>query len=61
MPLDAGDFFARVVALLSGTVGVLQALRVNDQKAGHGVASQFLVCLANRFVAGLQIHSKLKA
>jgi hypothetical protein len=38
MPLDAGDLFARVVALLFSAVSVLHALRVNDQKAGHGVA-----------------------
>ena len=49
MPLDAGDLFARVVALQLGAVGVLHALRINDQKAGHGVAPQFLAGLANGF------------
>jgi len=47
MPLDAGDLFARVVALLLGAVCVLYALRINDQKAGQGVAPQFLAGLAN--------------
>ena len=47
--LDAGDFLACVVALLVGAVGVLYALRVNDQKAGQGVAPQFLAGLANGF------------
>src|ERR1700683_2716823 len=42
-------FFARVVALLLGAVCVLYALRINDQKAGHGVAPQFLAGLANGF------------
>src|SRR5665213_4524139 len=47
--LDAGDFLARVVALLLSAVGVLHALRVNNDEAGHGVASQFLAGLANGF------------
>ena len=47
--LDAGDFLARVISLLVGAVGVLHALRVNDQKAGQGVAPQFLAGLANGF------------
>ena len=47
--LDAGDFLACVVALLLGAVRVLHALRVNDQKAGQGVAPQFLAGLANGF------------
>ena len=46
---DAGDLFARVAALLLGAAGVLHALRINDQKAGHGVAPQFLAGLANGF------------
>ena len=37
--LDAGNFFARAVALLLRAVGVLHALRINDQEAGHAVAS----------------------
>ncbi len=45
--LDAGDLLARVVALLLGAVGVLHALRVNDQEAAQGVAPQFLAGLAN--------------
>ena len=49
MPLDAGDFLARVVALLVGRVGVLRALRVGYQKTGLRVAPQFLAGLANRF------------
>ena len=49
MTLDAGDLLARVVALLFGAVGVLHALRVNDQEAGRGVAPQFLAGLANGF------------
>ena len=49
MPLDAGNFFARVVALLFGAVGVLHALRINNDEAGCGVAPQFLAGLANRF------------
>jgi hypothetical protein len=44
---DAGDLFARVAALLLGAVGVLPALCIIDQKAGHGVAPQFLAGLAN--------------
>ena len=47
--LDAGNFLARVVALLFGGVGVLYALRVSNQKTGHGVAPQFLAGLANGF------------
>ena len=41
VPLDAGNFLARVVPLQLRTVGVLHALRVNDQEAGHAVASLF--------------------
>ena len=47
--LDAGNLLACVVALLIGAVGVLHALRVNDQEAGQGVAPQFLAGLANGF------------
>jgi hypothetical protein len=47
--LDARDFFASVVTLLLGAIGVLHALRVNNQEAGHGVASLFGSGLANRF------------
>jgi hypothetical protein len=36
--LDAGHFLARVVSLVFRAVGVLRALGINDQKAGHGVA-----------------------
>jgi hypothetical protein len=50
MPLDAGNLFARVVSFLFGAVGVLYALRVNNDEAGRGVAPQFLADLANRFV-----------
>ena len=49
MALDAGNFFARVVALLFGAVGVLHALRINNDEAGRGVAPQFGAGLANRF------------
>jgi hypothetical protein len=45
--LDAGDFFAGVVTFLLGAIGVLHALRVNNQEAGHGVASLFGAGLAN--------------
>jgi len=45
--LDAGDFFTRVVALQLRTVGVFHALRINNQEAGHGVASLFGAGLAN--------------
>jgi len=47
VPLDARNFFARVVALLLRAVGVLHALRVNDQEAGHAVASLFHTGRAN--------------
>ena len=47
--LDAGDLLARIVSLLSGAVGVLHALRVNDQKASRDVAPLSLSGLANRF------------
>jgi len=47
--LDAGDFLARVVALLLSAVGVLHALRVSNDEAGHGVAPQFLAGRANGF------------
>ena len=41
VPFDAGHLLARVVSLLLGAIGVLHALRVNNQEAGHGVASPF--------------------
>ncbi len=47
--LDAGDLFARVIALLAGRVGVLHALRVHDQEAGRAVAPLSDAGLANRF------------
>ena len=49
MPLDAGDLFAGVVSFLFCTVSVLDALRVNNDEAGCGLAPQFLAGLANRF------------
>jgi len=45
--LDAGDLLARVVALFFCRVGVLHALRVNDDEAGRGVAPQFGAGLSN--------------
>ncbi len=47
--LDAGDLLARVIALLAGRIGVLHALRVDDQEAGRGAAPLFDAGLANRF------------
>jgi len=47
VPFDAGYFLARVVSLLLSAIGVLHALRVNDQEAGHDVASLFDSGLAN--------------
>ena len=47
--LDAGDLLARVIALLFGAIGVLHALRVNDQEAGCGVAPLSGAGLANGF------------
>lgn len=49
MSLDAGYLFARIVSFLFSRVGVLDALRVNDDEAGCGLAPQFLADLANRF------------
>lgn len=49
MPFDAGNLFARIVALLFGAVGVLYALRVNNDEAGLRVASKFDAGLANGF------------
>ncbi len=49
MALDAGNLLARVVALLTGGVGVLHALCINDQEAGRATASLFGAVLANRF------------
>ena len=45
--LDAGNFFARVVALLLRAVGVLHTLRINDQEAGRAAASLFDTGRAN--------------
>jgi hypothetical protein len=47
MPLDAGDLFAGIVAFLLSRVGVLDALRVNNDEAGRGLAPQFFAGLAN--------------
>ncbi len=47
MALDAGDFLACVVALLAGCIGVLHALRINDQEAGRGAAPLSGAVLAN--------------
>ncbi len=47
VPFDAGYLLARVVSLLFRAIGVLHALRINDQEAGHGVASLFGPGLAN--------------
>ena len=49
VPFHAGDLLACVVALVFSAVGVLHALRVNDQEAGHDVAPKFGAGLANRF------------
>ena len=38
MPLDARNLFAGIVAFLAGAIGVLDALRVDDQKARRGFA-----------------------
>jgi len=47
MSLDAGNLLARVVALFFCRVGVVDALRVNNNEAGCGLAPQFLAGLAN--------------
>jgi len=49
MTFDAGNLLARVIALLFGTVGILYALRINDQEAGQDVAPLFLAGRANGF------------
>ena len=49
MSLDAGNLFAGIVSFLFCRVGVLDALRVNNNEAGRGLAPQFLAGLANRF------------
>lgn len=49
---DAGNLLARVISLMFVTIGVLYALRIHDQKAGHGVASLFGADLANRVSYG---------
>jgi hypothetical protein len=46
MTLDARHFPARFVSVDFRAVGVLRALSINDQKAGHGVAPQFEADLA---------------
>ncbi len=45
--LDAGYLLARVVALLAGGIGVLHALRINDQEAGRATAPLSDAVLAN--------------
>lgn len=45
--LDSRNLFAGVVALLAGTIGVLHALRVDDQKARRGFAPLFCTSRAN--------------
>ncbi len=47
MALDAGDLLARVVALLAGCIGILHALRINDQEAGRAAAPLSGAVLAN--------------
>ena len=47
MPLDARDLLASVVAFLPGAIGVLDALRVDDQKARRGFAPLSCTNLAN--------------
>ena len=47
-PLDAGNLLARAVSILLGAIGVLHALRVNNQEASYGAASLFGAGLANR-------------
>ena len=49
MSLDAGYLFASVVSFLFSTVGILDALRINNDEAGCGLAPQFLAGLANQF------------
>jgi hypothetical protein len=49
MSLDAGNLFACIVSFLFCTVGIVDALRVNNNEAGCGLAPQFLAGLANRF------------
>lgn len=48
MTLDAGNLLAGIVAFLSGAIGVLDALRVDDQKARRGSAPLFCTGRANR-------------
>ena len=45
--LDPRDFFAGIIALLSGTIRVLDALCVDDQKARRGFAPLSCTSLAN--------------
>jgi hypothetical protein len=49
MPLDAADLLARIVALFFGRVGVLYALRINNDEARLRVAPKFDAGLANGF------------
>jgi hypothetical protein len=41
MTVAARHFLARVVSFDFRAVGVLRALSINDQKAGHGMGAQF--------------------
>ena len=52
MSLDAGHLFANVTSFLFCAIGVLDALRINNDEAGCGLAPQFLAGLANRFLQG---------
>ena len=45
--LDAGHPLARVIALLTGRIGVLHALRVHDQEAGRATPPLSGAVLAN--------------
>lgn len=47
MALDAGHLFARVIAFLFRTIGVLHTLRVDDDEARRGVPPLFASGLAN--------------
>jgi hypothetical protein len=50
VPFDAGHLLARDLSLLLCAIGVLHALGVNDQEAGHGVSYLFGSGLADRFL-----------
>ncbi len=45
--LDPRNLLARIVAFLSCAIGILDALRVDDQKARRGFAPLFCTSLAN--------------